>query len=115
RPYWKPDLGAHFVSNVDGTHIAETLRRVDPERTLFIVCSKTFTTQETLANARTARAWLIDRRGGERAAVARHFAAVSTNAAEVAAFGIGPANMFGFWDWVGGRFSLWSAVGLSIA
>jgi glucose-6-phosphate isomerase len=114
RPYGKPGLRAHFVSNVDGTHIAETLRRVDPARTLFIVASKTFTTQETLSNARTARAWLVDGLGAE-AAVARHFVALSTNAREVAAFGIDTANMFEFWDWVGGRYSLWSAIGLSIA
>jgi glucose-6-phosphate isomerase len=115
RPYTRPDLRAHFVSNVDGTHIAETLKRVPPGRTLFIVASKTFTTQETLTNARTARAWLLDKLGGDPAAVARHFVAVSTNAKEVAAFGIDTANMFPFWDWVGGRYSLWSAIGLSIA
>jgi glucose-6-phosphate isomerase len=115
RPYWQPGLRAHFVSNVDGTHIAETLRTVDPERTLFVVASKTFTTQETLTNARTARAWLLDSLGADEAAIARHFVAVSTNAKEVAAFGIDTANMFEFWDWVGGRYSLWSAVGLSIA
>jgi glucose-6-phosphate isomerase len=113
RPYWQAGLRAHFVSNVDGTHVAETLRRVDPATTLFIVASKTFTTQETLTNARTARAWLVARLG--EAAVPRHFVAVSTAAAEVAKFGIDTANMFGFWDWVGGRYSLWSAVGLSIA
>jgi glucose-6-phosphate isomerase len=115
RPYGKPDLRAHFVSNIDGTHLAEALKRVDPARTLFIVSSKTFTTQETLTNARTARAWLLDRLGGDPAAVAKHFVAVSTNAKEVAAFGIDTANMFPFWDWVGGRYSLWSAIGLSIA
>jgi glucose-6-phosphate isomerase len=115
RPYGRPDLRAHFVSNVDGTHIAEALRRVDPARTLFIVASKTFTTQETLTNARTARAWLLERLGGDPAAIAKHFVAVSTNAREVAAFGIDPANMLPFWDWVGGRYSLWSAIGLPIA
>jgi glucose-6-phosphate isomerase len=115
RPYWKPDMRAHFVSNVDGTHIAETLRRVDPERTLFIVASKTFTTQETLANAHTARAWLLDKLGAKQDAVAKHFVALSTSAKEVAAFGIDTANMFELWDWVGGRYSLWSAIGLSIA
>ena len=114
RPYWQAGLRAHFVSNVDGTHVAETLARVDPETTLFIVASKTFTTQETLTNAHTARAWLVARLGSE-AAVARHFVALSTNATAVAAFGIDPANMFEFWDWVGGRYSLWSAIGLSIA
>jgi glucose-6-phosphate isomerase len=115
RPYWKPDLRVHFVSNVDGTHIAETLRAVDPERTLFIIASKTFTTQETLTNAHTARAWLLEKLGAKQDAVAKHFVALSTNAKEVAAFGIDTANMFEFWDWVGGRYSLWSAIGLSIA
>jgi glucose-6-phosphate isomerase len=115
RPYWKADMRAHFVSNVDGTHIAETLERVDPERTLFIVASKTFTTQETLTNARTARGWLLDKLGAGNEAVAKHFVALSTNAKEVAGFGIDTANMFEFWDWVGGRYSLWSAIGLSIA
>ncbi|HSR49438.1 MAG TPA: glucose-6-phosphate isomerase [Acidobacteriota bacterium] len=104
----------HFVSNVDGTHITETLKDLDPERTLFIVSSKSFTTQETLANARAARAWLLDRMGDE-SAIASHFAAVSTHEEAVRDFGIDPANMFEFWDWVGGRFSLWSAIGLSIA
>jgi glucose-6-phosphate isomerase len=115
RPYGRPELRTHFVSNVDGTHIAETLRQVDPARTLFVVASKTFTTQETLTNAHTARTWLLDLAGGDEAAIAKHFVAVSTNAGEVAAFGIDPANMFPFWDWVGGRYSLWSAIGLSIA
>ena len=113
-PWHHPRLTGHFVSNVDGTHIAETLKRVDPETTLFIIASKTFTTQETIANARTARAWFLERAGDE-AAVAKHFVAVSTNEAEVRAFGIDPANMFGFWDWVGGRYSLWSAIGLPLA
>ncbi len=115
RPYWRAGMQAHFVSNVDGTHMAETLRRVDPERTLFIVASKTFTTQETLTNAKTARAWLLEKLGAGSEAVAKHFVALSTNAKEVTAFGIDPANMFEFWDWVGGRYSLWSAIGLSIA
>ncbi|HEU4731025.1 MAG TPA: glucose-6-phosphate isomerase [Kofleriaceae bacterium] len=115
RPYGKPDLRAHFVSNIDGTQLAETLLRTDPERTLFIVASKTFTTQETLTNARSARSWLLDKLGAGNEAVARHFVALSTNAKEVAAFGIDTANMFEFWDWVGGRYSLWSAIGLSIA
>jgi glucose-6-phosphate isomerase len=118
RPYWKPGLRAHFVSNVDGTHLAETVKDLDPARTLFIVASKTFTTQETLANAQSARAWLLEALGSGGAgneAVAKHFVAVSTNAKEVAAFGIDTANMFEFWDWVGGRYSLWSAIGLSIA
>ena len=103
------------MSNVDGTHLAETLRGLDPARTLFIVASKTFTTQETLTNARSARAWLLAGLGAGPDAVAKHFVALSTNAKEVAAFGIDTANMFEFWDWVGGRYSLWSAIGLSIA
>lgn len=115
RPYWKPGFSAHFVSNVDGTHLTETVRHLDPARTLFIVASKTFTTQETLTNARSARAWLLGKLGAKEAAVAKHFVAVSTNAREVAAFGIDTGNMFGFWDWVGGRYSLWSAIGLPIA
>jgi glucose-6-phosphate isomerase len=114
RPYWQDGLSAHFVSNVDGTHLAETLRCLDPETTLFIVASKTFTTQETMTNAGSARAWLVDRLGDE-GAVARHFVAVSTNAKGVSGFGIDPGNMFEFWDWVGGRYSLWSAIGLPIA
>jgi glucose-6-phosphate isomerase len=115
RPYWQDGLRAHFVSNVDGTHLAETVRDLDPATTLFIVASKTFTTQETITNARSARAWLLDRMRHDPAAIAAHFVAVSTNAKEVAAFGIDPDNMFGFWDWVGGRYSLWSAIGLPIA
>jgi glucose-6-phosphate isomerase len=115
KHYGKRDLHAHFVSNVDGTHIAETLRTLDPERTVFIVASKTFTTQETLANAHSARAWLLQQPGMTEAAVAKHFVALSTNAKEVAKFGIDTENMFPFWDWVGGRYSLWSAIGLSIA
>ena len=114
RPYWHPELYPHFVSNIDGTHISETLRGLDPETTLFIVASKTFTTQETLTNAHTARDWLLASLGDE-AAVARHFVALSTNREAVQAFGIDPDNMFEFWDWVGGRYSLWSAIGLSIA
>jgi glucose-6-phosphate isomerase len=113
KPYQQPGLGVHFVSNVDGTHIAETLKPLRPETTLFIVASKTFTTQETLSNALTARGWLVGALG--ESAVARHFVALSTNEPAVSAFGIDPANMFAFWDWVGGRFSLWSAIGLSIA
>ena len=115
RPYWMPGMRAHFVSNVDGTHLAETVAGLDPERTLFIVASKTFTTQETLTNARSARSWLLEGLGAGTEAVPRHFVALSTNAKEVAAFGIDTANMFEFWDWVGGRYSLWSAIGLSIA
>jgi glucose-6-phosphate isomerase len=112
KPYQKPDLRAHFVSNVDGAHLTHTLARLDPARTLFIVASKTFTTQETMTNAASARAWLTGVLGED--AVAKHFVAVSTNAAEVARFGMDTANMFEFWDWVGGRYSLWSAVGLPI-
>ncbi|MDI3515274.1 MAG: glucose-6-phosphate isomerase [Rhodocyclaceae bacterium] len=108
-----PGLRMHFVSNVDGVHIGDVLRHCRPETTLFIVASKTFTTQETLANARAARAWLLAHAGDE-GAIARHFVAVSTNAAAVRGFGIDTENMFGFWDWVGGRFSLWSAIGLPI-
>lgn len=103
----------HFVSNVDGTDIVETLKSVDPETTLFLVASKTFTTQETMSNARTARNWLVRELGDD--AVARHFAAMSTNANAVSAFGIDTANMFEFWDFVGGRYSLWSAIGLSVS
>ncbi len=114
KPYWQAGLRPHFVSNVDGTHIAETVKGLDPETTLFIVASKTFTTQETLMNAHSARSWLVERAKDERA-VAKHFVAVSTATEEVKKFGIDPANMFEFWDWVGGRYSLWSAIGLSIA
>ena len=114
KPYAHPDLRMHFVSNVDGTHMAETLNKCRPATTLFIIASKTFTTQETLANAHTARSWFLDTVKDE-SAVARHFVAVSTNAAEVSKFGIDPENMFVFWDWVGGRYSLWSAIGLPIA
>jgi glucose-6-phosphate isomerase len=113
-PYWQAGLRAHFVSNVDGTHIVETLRNLSPEQTLFVVESKTFTTQETLMNAHSARVWLTERLGGD-AAVPRHFVAVSTATEEVKKFGIDPDNMFAFWDWVGGRYSLWSAIGLPIA
>ncbi|MEJ5210174.1 MAG: glucose-6-phosphate isomerase [Burkholderiales bacterium] len=113
KPWWGP-LKPHFVSNVDGTHLAETLKTLNPETTLFIVSSKTFTTQETLTNARSARDWLLTAAENEKA-VARHFVAVSTNAGEVKKFGIDTRNMFEFWDWVGGRYSLWSAIGLSIA
>lgn len=113
RPY-KNHLNMHFVSNVDGTHIAEVLRKVNPETTLVLVASKTFTTQETMTNALSARKWLLDSAKDE-SAVAKHFVALSTNAKEVEKFGIDTANMFEFWDWVGGRYSLWSAIGLSIA
>ncbi|MEO3987049.1 glucose-6-phosphate isomerase [Plesiomonas shigelloides] len=113
KPY-KNHLNMHFVSNVDGTHIAETLKSLDPETSLFLVASKTFTTQETMTNALSAREWFLQS-AHEQAHVAKHFAALSTNASAVAAFGIDTANMFEFWDWVGGRYSLWSAIGLSIA
>jgi glucose-6-phosphate isomerase len=113
-PYGHARLTCHFVSNIDGTHLAETLKHVPAETTLFIIASKTFTTQETLTNARSARSWFL-KHARDESAVAKHFVAVSTNAAEVAKFGIDTANMFEFWDWVGGRYSLWSAIGLSIA
>ncbi|MEO5337859.1 MAG: glucose-6-phosphate isomerase [Magnetospirillum sp. WYHS-4] len=113
KPYRQEGLDVRFVSNVDGTHLAETLKQCHPETTLFLVASKTFTTQETMANARSAREWLVERLG--EGAVSRHFAALSTNGRAVKEFGIDPANMFEFWDWVGGRYSLWSAIGLPIA
>ncbi|WP_313080893.1 glucose-6-phosphate isomerase [Atlantibacter sp.] len=112
RPY-KNHLNMHFVSNVDGTHIAEVLKKVNPESTLFLVASKTFTTQETMTNAHSARDWFLKAAGDEQH-VAKHFAALSTNGKAVGEFGIDTANMFEFWDWVGGRYSLWSAIGLSI-
>lgn len=114
RPYWQPGIQAYFVSNVDGTHIAETLKKIDPEETLFLIASKTFTTQETMTNAHTARNWFLGHAVDPKH-VAKHFVALSTNEKEVTAFGIDKANMFEFWDWVGGRYSLWSAIGLSIA
>ncbi|MCG5516328.1 MULTISPECIES: glucose-6-phosphate isomerase [unclassified Ectothiorhodospira] len=114
RPYGHERLTMHFVSNVDGTHLAETLAQLDPQTTLFVVASKTFTTQETLTNAHSARAWLLEHLVDE-SAIARHFVAVSTNEPQVRDFGIDPRNMFVFWDWVGGRYSLWSAIGLPIA
>jgi glucose-6-phosphate isomerase len=114
KPYQHPDIRLHFVSNVDGTHIAEVLKTLDPETALFIVASKTFTTQETLANAHSARRWFLDS-GAPEDAIARHFVALSTNEPKVTEFGIDPANMFAFWDWVGGRYSVWSAIGLPVA
>jgi glucose-6-phosphate isomerase len=114
RPYAQPGLRVHFVSNVDGTHIAETLKPLDPQTTLFMIASKTFTTQETMTNAFSAREWFL-KHAVDRDHVARHFVAISTNTAKVKEFGIHPDNMFVFWDWVGGRYSLWSAIGLSIA
>ncbi|WP_160069262.1 glucose-6-phosphate isomerase [Sphingobacterium bovisgrunnientis] len=113
KPY-KTRLNLHFVSNVDGTHIAETLKKVNPETTLFLIASKTFTTQETMANAQSAKDWFLQS-GALEADVAKHFVALSTNEKGVSAFGIDTKNMFEFWDWVGGRYSLWSAIGLSIA
>jgi glucose-6-phosphate isomerase len=114
KPYGKSGLKPHFVSNIDSTHLVETLKALDPETTLFTIASKTFTTQETLTNAHSARDWFLNRAGDE-GAIAKHFVAVSTNAEEVSRFGIDTENMFGFWDWVGGRYSLCSAIGLSIA
>ncbi len=114
RPYWIEGIQAHFVSNVDGTQIVETLKNLNPEETLFLIASKTFTTQETMTNAHTAREWFLKSAKQEKF-VARHFVALSTNKKEVVRFGIAPENMFVFWDWVGGRYSLWSAIGLSIA
>ncbi len=114
KPYAKRDLNVHFVSNIDGTHLAETVLELNPETTLFIVASKTFTTQETITNATSARKWFLQH-ANSPAHVAKHFVALSTNETEVKKFGIDPANMFPFWDWVGGRYSLWSAIGLSIA
>ncbi|KAF8271834.1 glucose-6-phosphate isomerase [Lactarius quietus] len=114
KPYAKRDLTPYFVSNIDGTHLAETLRELDPETTLFIIASKTFTTQETITNAESARDWFLAS-AKEKAHIAKHFVALSTNEKAVTAFGISKENMFGFWDWVGGRYSLWSAIGLSIA
>jgi len=114
KSYWVAGIQPYFVSNVDGTHIAETLKKVNPEETLFLIASKTFTTQETMTNAHTARNWFLDT-AKDDTQVAKHFAALSTNEKEVVRFGIDKANMFEFWDWVGGRYSLWSAIGLSIA
>lgn len=114
KPYFVEDIETFFVSNVDGTHIAETLKKVKPERTLFLIASKTFTTQETMTNAHTARDWFL-KKAKDEAHVAKHFVALSTNEKEVVKFGIDKKNMFEFWDWVGGRYSLWSAIGLSIA
>ena len=114
KPYWEKGIQTYFVSNVDGTHIAETLKKITPDETLFLIASKTFTTQETMTNAHTARSWFLEHAKDETH-IAAHFAALSTNEKEVTKFGIDPKNMFVFWDWVGGRYSLWSAIGLSIA
>jgi glucose-6-phosphate isomerase len=115
KPYSKRDLEMHFCSNIDGSHIAEILKKCDPETTLFLIASKTFTTQETMTNAGTAKKWVLDSFGGDASSIAKHFAALSTNGASVSEFGIDTENMFGFWDWVGGRYSLWSAIGTPIA
>jgi glucose-6-phosphate isomerase len=114
KPYASPDLNIHFVSNIDGAHLILALEKCKADTTLFIVASKTFTTQETMTNAHSARTWFLESAKSE-ADVAKHFVALSTNAKAVTEFGIDPANMFAFWDWVGGRYSLWSAIGLSIA
>ena len=114
KPYAQPGLNVHFVSNVDSTDLVETLKNLNPETSLFLVASKTFTTQETMTNAHSARAWLLETAQDE-SAIAKHFVAISTNKEAVKKFGIDPKNMFEFWDWVGGRYSLWSAIGLSIA
>lgn len=114
KPYWIDGMQAHFVSNIDGTHIVETFKQINADETLFLIASKTFTTQETMTNAHSAREWFLQNGGSEKD-IAKHFVALSTNTQEVVKFGIDPANMFVFWDWVGGRYSLWSAIGLSIA
>ena len=114
KPYGDPDLTLHFVSNIDGTHIAEATKHSDPETTLFLVASKTFTTAETVTNANTAKAWFLEKAKDDKA-IAKHFVALSTNVEEVTKFGIAKENMFGFDSWVGGRYSVWSAIGLSIA
>lgn len=114
KPFWKEGLRVFFVSNIDGTHISETLKKLKPETTLFLIASKTFTTLETMTNANTAKKWFLENGGSEKD-IAKHFAALSTNTKAVAEFGIDTENMFEFWDWVGGRYSLWSAIGLSIA
>ncbi|SMG33583.1 glucose-6-phosphate isomerase [Marivirga sericea] len=114
KPYKVKGIDSYFVSNVDATHIAEVLQKIDPETTLFLIASKTFTTQETMTNAHTARRWFLEN-GGSEETIKKHFVALSTNKSGVEKFGIDPANMFEFWDWVGGRYSLWSAIGLSIA
>ena len=115
KPYSKRDLNMYFCSNVDGTHISEILKQCDPETTLFLIASKTFTTQETMTNAGSAKAWVLKAFNGDESSIAQHFAALSTNAKAVSDFGIDTNNMFGFWDWVGGRYSLWSAIGTPIA
>lgn len=113
KPYGDRNLKLHFVSNIDGTHIAEALKDSNPETTLFLIASKTFTTAETTTNANTAKSWFL--KSGKQEDIAKHFVALSTNEAEVTKFGIDKKNMFGFSDWVGGRYSVWSAIGLSVA
>lgn len=115
KSYSDRSLELHFVSNIDGTHIAEALCQCDPETTLFLIASKTFTTAETCTNANTAKDWFLSKTDNNTGAVAKHFVALSTNKEEVQKFGIDPANMFGFESWVGGRYSVWSAIGLSVA
>lgn len=117
KPYSNRNLTLHFVSNIDGTHVAEALLACDPETTLFLVASKTFTTAETCTNANTAKQWFLSQPaiGGDTSAIAKHFVALSTNKEEVGKFGIDTKNMFGFESWVGGRYSVWSAIGLSVA
>ena len=114
KPYWVDGIQSYFVSNVDGTHIAETFKKITADETIFLIASKTFTTQETMTNAHTAREWFLQNGAAEKD-IAKHFVALSTNKTDVEKFGIDAANMFVFWDWVGGRYSLWSAIGLSIA
>jgi glucose-6-phosphate isomerase len=114
KPFWVEGIQPHFVSNIDASHIEEVLKTVNAEETLFLIASKTFTTQETMTNAQTARAWFL-KNGGTEDTIAKHFVALSTNEKDVTRFGIAKENMFVFWDWVGGRYSLWSAIGLSIA
>jgi glucose-6-phosphate isomerase len=114
KPYWLDNIETYFVSNIDGSHIAEVLKKVKADETLFLIASKTFTTQETMTNAQTAREWFLNN-GGKLADISKHFIALSTNKEEVVKFGIDPKNMFVFWDWVGGRYSVWSAIGLSVA
>ncbi|MEO7445132.1 MAG: glucose-6-phosphate isomerase [Ferruginibacter sp.] len=114
KPYWIKDIQPYFVSNIDGTHLAETLKKIDAEETIFLIASKTFTTQETMTNAASAKKWLLEQ-GAAETDIPKHFVALSTNSEAVKDFGIDEVNMFPFWDWVGGRYSLWSAIGLSIA
>ena len=114
KPYWDGRITPHFVSNIDGSHLTEVFKKIRPESTVFMIASKTFTTNETMTNARSARKWFVEQTGSEEN-VRKQFVALSTNEEEVVKFGIAPENMFRFWDWVGGRYSLWSSIGLSIA